>query len=570
MLKRIEESDYASIRLIVQDCPEHSTSVPKDSRLKKTVYRQYFKVGRFLLKKKLIKAPFIFKVFLRFGKFISSNLDHYNSLIYQLYTFIFDNLPPHEPKALALTDRIPDFLENVPVLKVTPHRTRFSKYYSENEIREIRDAGMDILIRLGSSILRGDILHSARYGVWSYHHGDNMRYRGGPAGFWEVLEGNPLTGTIVQMLTEDLDNGIVLYRSYGATEPFSVHQNQNALFWKSASFLPRCLEKIYREGGSWLEKKKTENQQLLYSHPIYSMINSDAALEKLLPEFMQRRWNFENWTKRYVAKWILLFQFCEEGVPTSLWRYKRLIPPKDRFWADPFVIKNNGRYYIFFEEYIYTDEKGRISVMELEPDGRHSKPETILELPYHLSYPFIFEHDNCFYMIPESKANQQVDLYRCLSFPHKWEYVRTLLYSVEAVDPTLINIEGTWWLFVNISENKGASTWDELFIYHASDFLTDDFSPHPMNPVVSDVRSARPGGPVFERNDAWYRLGQNSSVRYGYGLTLNRIKTLTLSDYAEECVDRVEPNWSSDVLGIHHFSFADGIGVCDALVQHEN
>ena len=31
-----------------------------------------------------------------------------------------------------------------------------------------------------------------------------------------------------------------------------------------------------------------------------------------------------------------------------------------------------------------------------------------------------------------------------------------------------------------------------------------------MNPIVSDVRSARPGGALFRRNGVLYRPGQNS------------------------------------------------------------
>jgi hypothetical protein len=41
--------------------------------------------------------------------------------------------------------------------------------------------------------------------VWSYHHGDNEFYRGGPPHFWELYEKAPLSGVILQVLTEELD-----------------------------------------------------------------------------------------------------------------------------------------------------------------------------------------------------------------------------------------------------------------------------------------------------------------------------------------------------------------------------
>jgi len=87
--------------------------------------------------------------------------------------------------------------------------------------KRIRSYHLDVLVRLGFRILRGGILQAARYGVWSYHHGDNKVNRGGPPGFWEVLEGHAVTGSILQRLNDELDNGTVLCRSFSATDPLS-------------------------------------------------------------------------------------------------------------------------------------------------------------------------------------------------------------------------------------------------------------------------------------------------------------------------------------------------------------
>ncbi len=40
--------------------------------------------------------------------------------------------------------------------------------------------------------------------------------RGGPAGFWEVMNDQPTTGSMLQVLNEELDNGRVIYRSHAA------------------------------------------------------------------------------------------------------------------------------------------------------------------------------------------------------------------------------------------------------------------------------------------------------------------------------------------------------------------
>ncbi len=68
-------------------------------------------------------------------------------------------------------------------------------------------------------------------------------------------------------------------------------------------------------------------------------------------------------------------------------------PPKDSFLADPFVIARDGKNYVFVEEYPYREGKGVISVLEIDPDGRIGTVQRVLERPYHLSYPFVFEHE---------------------------------------------------------------------------------------------------------------------------------------------------------------------------------
>ena len=50
------------------------------------------------------------------------------------------------------------------------------------------------------------------------HLGDDRKYRGGPSGFWEVYNKEPNSGFIIQQLTENLDNGNLLFRGNISTE----------------------------------------------------------------------------------------------------------------------------------------------------------------------------------------------------------------------------------------------------------------------------------------------------------------------------------------------------------------
>ena len=99
------------------------------------------------------------------------------------------------------------------------------------------------------------------------------------------------------------------------------------------------------------------------------------------------------------SQWVLMYDL-QDQISTSFWRFKKMIPPKDRFWADPHIIFRDNTYYIFVEEFMFNTKKGHISLIEMQQSGNYSAPVKGLEEPFHLSYPHVFDHDGTFYMIP--------------------------------------------------------------------------------------------------------------------------------------------------------------------------
>ena len=79
-----------------------------------------------------------------------------------------------------------------------------------------------------------------------------------------------------------------------------------------------------------------------------------------------------------------------------------LLPPRDRFYADPFVFERGGRSYLFFEEFPFATRKGIISCIEFDEQGFIGSPSVVLEATHHLSYPFVFDWEGQLYMLPES------------------------------------------------------------------------------------------------------------------------------------------------------------------------
>ena len=85
-------------------------------------------------------------------------------------------------------------LGDLPVLSCKATlRGKYSQYFTDGDVAAIRAHNLDFIIRFGFNIIRGEILRTAKYGVWSYHHDDLNKYRGSPACFWELYFGDPVT-----------------------------------------------------------------------------------------------------------------------------------------------------------------------------------------------------------------------------------------------------------------------------------------------------------------------------------------------------------------------------------------
>lgn len=485
-----------------------------------------------------------------------------NYLLYALYTKLDERRVKVNPDAFETSD-IKPLLPACPVVNVKPEMKKYSDWFPEEALKQIRAYDLDVALSFGFRILKGDALRIARHGVWSFHHGDNLVNRGGPAGFWEVMDGIPVTGSVLQVLTEDLDNGVVIYRSLSPTsDRFSVKANRNNLYWKSCAFVLRKLKDL-AEGAPLCTPESQFYRP--YSQRLFRMpTNAEMfpRLSRLAAQYVGGKFR----SAFTGDQWALAYRFRTSpgDLNNTLYRFKNLTPPKELFWADPCAIKADDRYYVFLEEYSYAKEKGHISVMELDPkNGVVQGPKTVLERDYHLSYPFVFEWNGSYYMAPESAANKTIELYRCKSFPFEWELEKVLMTDVRAKDATLVEVDGLWWMFVSIAEN---CIPDELSLFYAESPL-GPWTPHPRNPVKSDVRGSRPAGALFEWNGEIYRPAQNSAGRYGYAMSINRITKLDREGFKEEEVSTILPNWNKNLLGTHTLSIAGDLTVVDCLMK---
>ncbi len=220
------------------------------------------------------------------------------------------------------------------------------------------------------------------------------------------------------------------------------------------------------------------------------------------------------------------------------------------FVADPFMLIKNGEYTMFFEVLNRKTNQGDIGYAESK-DGKHwDYRKIIIDENFHLSYPYVFEWDNNYYLIPESGQDFSVRLYRATSFPEKWEYIGNLLSGYSYKDPSIFYYKDKWWLFVT------DGTSNVLNLYYSEDLLTG-WVPHPMNPIVKlDKKSSRLGGRVLIDKDKLYRFAQDGSLSYGKQLLAFQITELTEKAYKEKIVSEAPiikdtgKGWNA--AGMHH------------------
>lgn len=236
-------------------------------------------------------------------------------------------------------------------------------------------------------------------------------------------------------------------------------------------------------------------------------------------------------------------------------------PRSEEYWADPFGMVYEGRAYLLYELFDYASYRGSIRCAKLGEQMTAGASTEIFSPDFHTSYPFVLEHDGSVYLIPETKATNEVTLYRLEEFPGKWRRHCTLIPNFSAVDPTIVKHDGLWYLFCG----GGAPGRDhDLFIWYAAD-LTGPWKPHSGNPVGTGSRRARPGGTIFSDNGSLYRPAQDGTSTYGGRVVIYKINCLTPDAYEEEeaAIVSARPEWPySD--GLHTLSAFGDMTLIDA------
>jgi hypothetical protein len=223
-----------------------------------------------------------------------------------------------------------------------------------------------------------------------------------------------------------------------------------------------------------------------------------------------------------------------------------------RYVADPFMLRKEREWYMFFEVLDENSRRGKIAYARSDDGQRWVYGGIVLEEPFHLSYPYAIAANGEVYLVPESGAAGDVRLYRANPFPSRWVLAETLLTGAPYADSSLVQFRARWWMFTVSDPHHN----DSLRLYWA-DRIEGPWTEHPSSPVVvSNPHWARPAGRVFEYARRLFRYAQDDAPWYGRQVWALEITELTTSRYAEQLVRntpvlrRRRFGWNS--LGMHH------------------
>lgn len=233
------------------------------------------------------------------------------------------------------------------------------------------------------------------------------------------------------------------------------------------------------------------------------------------------------------------------------------------FLADPFGMWRDGRLYLFAEAYDYRTRRGNIVAYVLDADLNVLEHRTVLDEPWHLSYPNVFEADGEIWMLPEGYKSGKLTLYRAVEFPWRWEAVPEFTFPCAAIDPSPLFYHDRWWMFYTPPAPKAART--SALMLAKADRLTGPWENVSEEAIRVDKSGARMGGTPFFLDDKLVLPTQDCSQTYGGALRLLTMSPDTLSSPALSAGAYLPPPTSNAPFtdGLHTLSAAGEVTLID-------
>ena len=375
----------------------------------------------------------------------------------------------------------------------------------------------DVILKFGMGLLRvpeGDRLPVP---ILSYHHGDPDRYRGRPAGFWEMVDGQGTMGQIVQVIGNRLDAGRVVAFAETKVMKWSYRSTLIESFRHSPLIINTAIRNAI--SGTYLAKtSKGRNCRLPSNTTVTGFVARTAmqSVRRLLYGALKE--------KKWQVSTALALEWLSEISEPSQWE---TLPTKRGyvFYADPFFC---GETSILVEALSARSGVGEI----IRIDGADHR--AVLSGAGHISYPSTAVVDGREIVLPETANWSDPTVY--LEDSASLQFMMNLRVEgrPRISDPTLFERDGRLYLFGN--DRELGSNVLNLWVANG---LDQEFRLHPDSPIRISPEGSRMGGAIIDREGRLFRLGQDFSRGYGDGLILFEIEELSRKAYSERRADHI-------------------------------
>lgn len=418
----------------------------------------------------------------------------------------------------------------------------------QSQIDELSSLDLDVIVQPISGPKERGLESLARYGLWSFRYTDDSTLGACEIHLFNLLSGATSELALVSSRGENLPEEM-LFRCRYAPHPLSLQKNVALDADRRRRILVRTLNNV--PNHVLAKQSDQESSSTPQMRPKRILAATARLLARGFAHAIRKR--------AYRSQWLLGFYNPTESGPITIIR-----PPRGLNYGDPFLFEHSGQTYVFFE--VWKDgERGSIYAAEIGPEGLREEPRLVLVKPYHLSYPFVFGWDGGIYLMPETEQNKTLEVYRAVEFPYRWELYSTPMSGVSAVDSTLVQHGGKFFLFTTGLGGREAEI-AELSIF-SSETPFGPWHPHARNPVICDVRTARQAGAFFYQSGQLVRVAQDCSGPYGRAIVLKRVDQLSETEFSETEIGTISAEWMPDARATHTLNQLGTIGVIDVRVE---
>ena len=227
--------------------------------------------------------------------------------------------------------------------------------------------------------------------------------------------------------------------------------------------------------------------------------------------------------------------------------------PRDRWFADPFILDHDSENIIVLvEEYSYKIRRGRIARLIIDRNSyRLLAYKIILDLPTHLSFPFIMRKNNKVYVLPENSASGCWSIYNYDEHSSSLNSGKILLEE-PLTDAILTKLMGEERVFTTQVPSPNGN---RLQVYSLDGNLIET--------QLFPSNIARNAGDWFSVGEQLFRPAQDCNGCYGKAVIIQEVVKAQDDSLTFKDICRIESTHPSYTTGCHTFNHYKDLSVID-------